>query len=338
MEKSIPDQSSKSKPLKCPVTDNSTTLQASEAGPLLFDLPDGETGQSLPGVALASPTPAPASEKDSETPATFGPSSFALSEDANPRLFSESKSVHQKLSDRLAMMMEKRLKRFGSIEYAETWARRVTPSGPALWAHTASARRTSGKDCTGWPTANTPSGGRSVEGADATGKMADGTKHTASLEHAVKFAGFNTPRATDGSNWGPNQANGALSADAALAGWKTAMAQDGERRVSVEPGDKTLNNQAALAGWATTNWHDGRRPGADVHSTQGGNLSRDALLGLTTELFRVPTGRRAVLAPEFSLWLMGFPEAWVAAAPGAKDWREAQAALALECSKEAETP
>ena len=39
----------------------------------------------------------------------------------------------------------------------------------------------------GWPTANTPSGGRSMstDVMDATGKTQDGKKHTASLEHAV---------------------------------------------------------------------------------------------------------------------------------------------------------
>jgi hypothetical protein len=42
-----------------------------------------------------------------------------------------------------------------------------------------------------WPTPCTPNGDRSVstEVMDATGKMLDGRKHTASLEHAVKFAG-----------------------------------------------------------------------------------------------------------------------------------------------------
>lgn len=41
-----------------------------------------------------------------------------------------------------------------------------------------------------WPTPNTPSGGRSrsIEKMDATGLTLDGKKHTASLEHAVKFA------------------------------------------------------------------------------------------------------------------------------------------------------
>ena len=49
----------------------------------------------------------------------------------------------------------------------------------------------------GWPTPNTPSGGRSVstEKMDATGRTVDGRKHTASLEHAVKFSGWPTPMA-----------------------------------------------------------------------------------------------------------------------------------------------
>ena len=42
----------------------------------------------------------------------------------------------------------------------------------------------------GWPTPNCPSGGRSVsiEKMDITGKTKDGKRHTANLEHAVKFA------------------------------------------------------------------------------------------------------------------------------------------------------
>lgn len=38
---------------------------------------------------------------------------------------------------------------------------------------------------------------------------------------------------------------------------------------------------ALHGGWATPNAHDGRRPGADLHSTQGANLSRDAALWAT---------------------------------------------------------
>jgi hypothetical protein len=54
--------------------------------------------------------------------------------------------------------------------------------------NTDSSRKT--VELAGWPTPNTPSGGRSVstDKMDATGRTADGKKHTASLEHAVKFA------------------------------------------------------------------------------------------------------------------------------------------------------
>jgi len=51
-----------------------------------------------------------------------------------------------------------------------------------------------------WPTPNTPSGGRSMstDKMDATGRTVDGKKHTASLEHAVRFASWKTPHASAG--------------------------------------------------------------------------------------------------------------------------------------------
>ena len=103
----------------------------------------------------------------------------------------------------------------------------------------------------GWPTPTVGNGRRSQipANASATGKRPDGSKATVALPmitqlagwpttttrdwkdgseclnvevnallgRAVWLAGWNTPRATDGSNGGPNQANGALSADAARA-------------------------------------------------------------------------------------------------------------------------
>jgi hypothetical protein len=49
------------------------------------------------------------------------------------------------------------------------------------------------------PSPCTPNGGRScsTDVMDATGKTVDGRKHTASLEHAVKFAAVTTPSARD---------------------------------------------------------------------------------------------------------------------------------------------
>lgn len=61
--------------------------------------------------------------------------------------------------------------------------------------------------------------------------------------------------------------------------WTTPQAHDvTERGSGQRPTSKAGN--ACLARdartWATPNAHDGRRPGADLRSTQGGNLSRDA--------------------------------------------------------------
>jgi len=102
-----------------------------------------------------------------------------------------------------------------------------------------------------------------------------------------------------------------------------------------------------FSGWPTASAHDGRRPGADLKSTQGGNLNRDAhLAGWVTPQSRdakgvsqnfsnpdkpkddclpdqvpgmTPSGTPAetekqgaslALNPYFSAWLMGFPQAW----------------------------
>ncbi|BBL75452.1 hypothetical protein MishRS11D_25500 [Methylomagnum ishizawai] len=148
----------------------------------------------------------------------------------------------------------------------------------------------------GWPTPNTPSGGRSVspDKMDATGRTADGKKHTASLEHAVKFvaAPWNTPRATDGTNGGPNQAGGALPADAAmLVGWATPLVNDGRGST-----------------------HCYGPPGPGGMRALWLKLPGEALLVFGPGPSLSPAGTekpvRYRLNPYFAAWLMGYPEAW----------------------------
>lgn len=235
------------------------------------------------------------------------------------------------LQDRLESALKRRLNTQISPEYELTWKHWDMPSGPPILARRASGRRTSGSGFTGWPSPNTPSGGRSVsiDKMDATGRTVDGKKHTASLEHAVKFvgwptpqahdtnergntmadhhhyphdlsnaamlAGWNTPRATDGSNGGPNQANGALSHDASLTGWATPSASGFECR------DVERMNQ--------------RR--AECKERTGNGNGFGLTLGQQVISFTASIEKRGALNPEFSRWLMGFPPEWGSCAPTA---------------------
>ena len=135
----------------------------------------------------------------------------------------------------LASRLQARTALLGSTLFALTWKQRVTPSGRSIPALRASAPRTSDSGCTswgtptvqdsrhatvspsemkrdpanlriqvhqtGWPTQNTPGGGRSMDPSkmSATGKTLDGRKHTVSLEHVVRFATWATPTTADGN-------------------------------------------------------------------------------------------------------------------------------------------
>lgn len=67
----------------------------------------------------------------------------------------------------------------------------------------------------------------------------------------------------------PNVPNGGRSVSAELVQSK-GTTPDGQKR--------TVGLESQTRFWASPNAHDGRRPGADLLSTQGANLSRDAAL------------------------------------------------------------
>jgi hypothetical protein len=113
----------------------------------------------------------------------------------------------------------------GSPEYALTWKRWDIASGPPICALRASAPRTSGKGFTG-----------------------------SQSESTDPIKGYNSPRSTDGSNGGPNQAGGALPNDAALMagtaqlkGYPTTTAND-----SLGSGSRGLPGQKAHPGQTLT--------------------------------------------------------------------------------------
>lgn len=207
---------------------------------------------------------------------------------------SRNASLHSALS---ALIVD------GSMEYQQTWKQQVTPSGRTYWEHIASARRTSDSDCTGWPTPNTPSGGPNTKstakhtgGIDLEGAAAltagwptptktdadrspsmEFTTPNITLNHAANLTSWNTPRAMDGSNGGPNQSDGALPADAGIAGWGTPTASDKVRSDA---------------------FRNGREP------------TPREILGAITSSSPAATEKRGALNPDLSRWLMGYPAAW----------------------------
>jgi hypothetical protein len=133
----------------------------------------------------------------------------------------------------------------------------------------------------GWPTPNTPNGGRSVsiESMDATGRTTDGKKHTASLEHAVKFESWPTPRPTDDNmsrrsdasmekEWDRQGRGQNLALTASQASWPTPTTHDAERGGMAERAmgetrhGSNLQDFALLANWPTPRAEDSESTGA----------------------------------------------------------------------------
>ncbi len=186
-----------SDPRTSPDSPSATSSPGSEDGRSPSGSLAGEIAPCGPGRALASHSAPPESAQAMPTPVISGPSSTGLSSPARLPSSSESRSPVPTFSERLAESLRKRLSAFGSIEYELTWKQHTTPLGHVISRLRASGRRTSGSGCGGWPSPNTPSGGRSVsiDKMSATGKTQDGRKHTVSLEHVVKFAGWPSPNA-----------------------------------------------------------------------------------------------------------------------------------------------
>lgn len=185
----------------------------------------------------------------------------------------------------------------GSTLFKLTCKKRITPSGRQIFALRASALRISGNDSTSWPT---------PLAVDATGghgahKKPDGTYGSLSLCREVKFVPWNTPRATDGSNGGPNQANGALSADAAKAAWSTP-------RANKWGFPDAHGSHEAPAPWATPTSNNST--GAGTSGRMGGENLQTQASGTLPTGSNAPTEKRGQLNPEHSRWLMGYPAEW----------------------------
>ena len=251
-------------------------------GPTRSGSPAGlTTGPSGPAPAPASRSARRGSGKGSTIPGTSGPSSVGSS---------ASIALTESLASRLAARLP------GSTLYAETWKEKATPSGRRLWAHTASAPRTSGNGCIGWP----------------------------------------TPCTQDGPKGGPSQGVDRLPAAASLSGWPTPNAgpqNDGDttweqrrEELKAKHGNGngfglTLGQASQLSGWATPTSRDFRSDEAsqEFRERQWRHPRRKALNAQALHLASGPTpsgspaatGKPGQLNPAFSLWLMGYCVEWV---------------------------
>jgi len=289
--------------------------QVLEDGATPSDSQDGLTTSPCGQAPVpASPSALPDNEKDSVTTATSGPSSCGSS--ASAYLTS---SLENRLRVRLA----------GSTLFQETWKMKITPSGRLLWAHTASVRRTSGKESTGWPT---------PQNHDDRLRGNTNADHHYRPHDLPNMAMWSTPRS---NKRGFPDAHG--SKEAPVASWVSPQKGDadwgGQAKRYITPTHAVrLNDQVMTASWPSPmagtpaqkgyneagSTDSGRRtqelvgwvsPKASAdkmgrpHDKDWGDLQAQATGAIATGS-PVSTESPGQLNPAHSRWLMGYPTEW----------------------------
>ena len=212
--------------------------------------------------------------------------------------------------------MRARLDVNGSLEYGLIWKSWAMKRGAPICALRASARRTSGKGFTGWPSARVSDAGkavRSTEGALAEVKRKGGPQD---LGCAVMLTGWPSAQARDYRSGKTKMDYGnsrPLSEIVQLAGWASPNAIPANRGGLQRNPQKALNrrteghmlnldDQAVLAGWpspmASTPGTDSYNPaGNNDNSRKTSRLAGWATVHMGSSLTRTKYGKQQLPKP-----------------------------------------
>lgn len=184
-------------------TPSATSSPASADGPSLSGSPAGlTTAPCGPAAARANLSPRLALAAGITTRAPYGGPSGGSSKTATLQQCTESR-------------LRQRLAGSGSPEYVLTWKHWDMPAGEPICALRASGRRTSGSDCSGWPTPSV----RDHKGGYHGGRVRNGKLSTDTLDVTAQLAGYPTPTVTDsrrGTQYDPLAPNMTLNMAAVL--------------------------------------------------------------------------------------------------------------------------
>ena len=242
-----------------------TSLPGSESGPTRCAKPDGPMldlfGQE---VVLAPVSQLQEKAKGLMTLVTYG----LIGNDS-----SASAALQLSLANKLMTLLDTG----GSTLFRQTWRRRITPLGRSYLEHTASALRTSGNDCTLWPTPMAGSPG--TENYNEAG-------NTDSSRRTVELASWPTPDSMSGGGESAERKKelGRMESDGgdleAVAHWATPDAETGPhgpRGTSKNPANQSGRDLQAQAQWATPANRDYRHPNARSYQERSGTKKGEQL-------------------------------------------------------------
>lgn len=187
-----------------------------------------------------------------------------------------------------------------------------------------SAPATAGNDCSSWPTADTPSGGRVMpEGTTPTGRTPDGRKVTVGLENAAKM--WPTARSEDSESSGERKSRGVADTLTAVSRqWTTPQAHDVAQgsparvgRYGTKHGGRNLTDD--VQAWPTPAATEARQGYQD--RTRGKKGSQESLSTVAMKSHSTPpdpptqdgqpsSQARRILNPLFVEWLQNWPIGW----------------------------